>query len=77
MTFNIYLILIVFASILLISLGIYLLILSNKMRKEVLDDFARELYLKDWYKKIAEEIYGSDTIDKKEKEKEFLKSNNL
>ncbi|WP_159969833.1 hypothetical protein [Halpernia humi] len=47
------------------------------MRKEVLDDFARELYLKDWYKKIAEEIYGSDTIDKKEKEKEFLKSNNL
>lgn len=75
MTFNIYLILIVFASILLISLGIYLLILSNKMRKEVLDDFTRELYLKDWYKKIAEEIYGSDTIDKKEKE--FLKSNNL
>ena len=45
------------------------------MRKEVLDDFTRELYLKDWYKKIAEEIYGSDTIDKKEKE--FLKSNNL
>ena len=75
MTFNIYLILIVFASILLISLGIYLLILSNKMRKEVLDDFTRELYLKDWYKKIAEEIYCSDTIDKKEKE--FLKSNNL
>ena len=75
MTFNNYIILIVFASILLISLGIYLLILSNKMRKEVLDDFTRELYLKDWYKKIAEEIYGSDTIDKKEKE--FLKSNNL
>ena len=75
MTFNIYITLIVLASILLISLGIYLLILSNKMRKQVFDDFIRELYLKDWYKKIAEEIYGSDTIDKKEKE--FLKSNNL
>ena len=75
MTFNIYITLIVLASILLISLGIYQLILSNKMRKQVFDDFTRELYLKDWYKKIAEEIYGSDTIDKKEKE--FLKSNNL
>ena len=75
MTFNIYITLIVLASILLISLGIYQLILSNKMRKQVFDDFIRELYLKDWYKKIAEEIYGSDTIDKKEKE--FLKSNNL
>ena len=75
MTFNIYITLIVLASILLISLGIYQLILSNKMRKQVFDDFIRELYLKDWYKKIAEEIYGSDTIDKKEKE--FLKSNNF
>lgn len=75
MTFNIYITLIVLASILLISLGIYQLILSNKMRKQVFDDFTRELYLKDWYKKIAEEIYGCDTIDKKEKE--FLKSNNL
>ena len=75
MTFNIYITLIVLASILLISLGIYQLILSKKMTKQVFDDFTRELYLKDWYKKIAEEIYGSDTIDKKEKE--FLKSNNL
>ena len=75
MTFNIYITLIVLASILLISLGIYQLILSKKMTKQVFDDFTRELYLKDWYKKIAEEIYCSDTIDKKEKE--FLKSNNL
>ena len=75
MTFNIYITIIVLESILLISLGIYQLILSKKMTKQVFDDFTRELYLKDWYKKIAGEIYGSDTIDKKEKE--FLKSNNL
>ena len=61
----------VLALIIVFSILIYFQVLIQKANKELIVFFKREVYLKGWYKKIAEDIYGVDTINKCEED--FLK----
>lgn len=47
----------------------------KKNSEEIIKDFMKQLYLKDWYKEIAKNIYGNEYIE--EAEKEFVEKYNL
>lgn len=72
---QIFTIIVFFIGVIVGSYSVYAIIQIKKTQKEIKKDFTRLLYLKEWYKKISEDNYGKDIIN--EKEKEFLKSNNL
>lgn len=72
---QIFTIIVFFIGVIVGSYSVYVIIQIKKTQKEIKKDFTRLLYLKGWYKKISEDSYGKDIIN--EKEKEFLKFNNL
>ncbi|WP_312901653.1 hypothetical protein [Chryseobacterium taichungense] len=72
---QIFTIIVFFIGVIVGSYSVYAIIQIKKTQKEIKKDFTRLLYLKEWYKKISEDNYGKDIIN--EKEKEFLKFNNL
>jgi hypothetical protein len=68
-------IIVFFIGLIVGSFSVYAIIQFEKAQKEIKKEFMRLLYLKEWCKKISEDVYGKDIIN--EKEIEFLKSNNL
>ena len=56
-------------------LFIYSAIVLRNTYHKIYKEFKKTLYLKLWYKEIAEKLYGKDHID--EKEKELLKNYHL
>ncbi|MDV2442587.1 hypothetical protein CMV00_02080 [Elizabethkingia anophelis] len=73
--FPIYTIIVFFILMTAFYVSIFSLIILGKKQKEMMKEFRKTIYLKIWYKEIAEKVYGKNHIE--EKEKEFLKNYNL
>jgi len=70
-----YFLILLFIYVVACCLFIYYAFVLRKTYRETNKEFKKTLYLKLWYKEIAEKLYGKDHID--EKEKEFLKNYHL